>query len=203
MTKIANRQFIGMERIYRQTGKGELSYGQANRQLQELLCLTMPPVDSGRVIYRMPSRTEYMMWNHMAINLRDAGKVEEALCIYEELMQCYKRSKVSMRYHAVPGLTLYINYAGFLEINNELEKAEAVGREGLHHCMECCRGDMAGDILANMSLVYGKQGLPDVEEEYLRYGYYLVELYGRKNLIGILQDAYRDKFHKEIDYDVF
>ena len=70
-----------------------------------------------------------------------------------------------MRYHAVPGLTLYINYTGFLEEYNELEKAEAVGVEGLHHGLECCRGDIAGEILANMSLIYGKQGLPAEEEK--------------------------------------
>ena len=203
MTKVVNKQFIGMERIYEQMAQSELSQEQANRRLRELLYLTMPLMDSGRMIYRVPFRTEYMIWNRMAIYLRDAGKVEEALCIYEELMQCYKRSKVLMRHHVVPGLSLYINYTGFLEVNNELEKAEAVGKEGVKHNLECCRGDTAGDLLANLSLVYGKQGFPDMEEKYLRYGYYLVELYGRGNLIGILQDAYRDKFHKEIDYDVF
>ena len=140
-----------------------------------------------------------MIWNHIAINWRDAGKVEEALGIYGELMQRYKKSKVAMRYHAVPGLTLYINYTGYLEENDELKEAEVVGKEGLNHSLECCRGDMAGDILANLSLVYGKQGLPDTEEKYLRYGYYLVELYARESLIFVLQKAYEEKFHKSID----
>ncbi|MBO5030513.1 MAG: helix-turn-helix transcriptional regulator [Lachnospiraceae bacterium] len=198
MTKTVNKQFIGMERIYERLTKGELSLEQANGQLWELLCLTMPPADLGRLFYRVPFRTEYMICNKIAVNLRDDGKVEEALRIYEELMQCYKRSRVSMRYHAVPGLTLYINYAGFLEVNNDLEKAEMIGKEGMLHCVECCRGDMAGDILANLSLVYEKQGLPDIEEKYLRYGYYLISLYGRENMTDILQSAYQDKFHKEI-----
>ena len=203
MTKAVNQQFVGTGRISRQTTKGELPWEQANQQFRKLLSLTKPPGDLGRMIYRVPFRTEYTICNKIAINLREGGKAEEAILIYEELMQCYRKSKVSMRYHVVPGLTLYINYTGLLEEQNKLEKAEAVGKEGLKHNLECCRGDMAGDILANMSLVYGKRGLPDVEEEYLRYGYYLVELYGRGNLIGILRDAYREKFHKEIDYDVF
>lgn len=199
MTKTVNKQFIGMERIYEQITKGELPLEQANRQLWELLYLTMPPVNLGRLIYRVPFRTEYMICNKIALNLRDNGKVEESLQIYEQLMQCYKKSIVSMRYHAVPGLTLYINYTGFLEVNNDLKKAEMIGREGLQHCVECRRGDMAGDILANLSLVYGKQGLPDIEEKYLRYGYYLISLYDRENMTDILQSAYQDKFHKEID----
>lgn len=198
MTKSVNRQFIGTGRISAQTVGGELTREQANEQLRELLHLTMPPADSGTMIYRVPFRMEYTIWNHMAINFRKDGKVKEAIAIYEALMQSYQKSKVLMQHHAVPGLTLYLNYAGFLEVADDLEKAKEVGREGLRHGLECCRGDMAGDILANLSLVYGKQGLPDVEESYLRYGYYLTCLYDRKDIMMILQSAYRDKFHKDI-----
>lgn len=198
MTKSVNRQFIGTGRISAQTVGGELTREQANEQLRELLHLTMPPADSGTMIYRVPFQMEYTIWNHMAINFRKDGKVKEAIAIYEALMQSYQKSKVLMQHHAVPGLTLYLNYAGFLEVADDLEKAKEVGREGLRHGLECCRGDMAGDILANLSLVYGKQGLPDVEESYLRYGYYLTCLYDRKDIMMILQSAYRDKFHKDI-----
>lgn len=198
MTKTVNKQFIGMERIFEQITQNKLPLEQANRQLWELLTLTMPPTDSDRMIYRAPFRTEYIIWNHMAVNLWKAGRVEKAIGIYGELMQRYKKSRVSMRHHAVPGLTLYINYTAFLEVHNELEEAEAVGREGIEHSLACCRGDIAGDILANLSLVYGKQGLPDMEERYLRHGYYLTELYGRDKLSDVLREAYRNKFHKEI-----
>ena len=199
MTKAVNRQFIGNARISQQLVQNEVSQEQANQKFQELLYLTMPPVDSGRMIYRVPFRTEYTICNKIAINLWENNKIEEALRIYEQLMQCYEKSKVSMRYHAVPGLTLYVNYVGILEECNELKEAIAIGTEGLNHSLECCRGDMAGDLLANLSLVYGKQGLPDVEQKYLRYGYYLVELYDSKNMMNVLRNAYRDKFHKEID----
>ena len=199
MTVPVNRQFIEMGRITEQIAKGTLSREQSIQQYRELLNLTMPSVDSGVMIYRAPFRTEYMLWNKIAVNLRRDGKVEEALQIYEELMKCYRRSRVAMRYHAVPGFSLYINYTGFLEVHNELEKAQEIGEEGLKHCLVCCRGDMAGDILANLSLVYGKQGLPDREETYLRYGYCLIYLYGRQDIVATLQKAYQDKFHKEIN----
>ncbi len=199
MTRPVNRQFIGMGRILEQVVQGELSWQQANRRLLELLHLTMPETDLGRRIYRIPFRMEYTLWNHIAINLRKDGKVEEAVQIYEELMQCYKKSKELMRYHAVPGLTLYVNYLGFLEVSNELHKAEEIGKEGLKHCLECCRGDLMGEILANLSLVYRKQDLPDIEEQYLKYSYYMICLYKRETMVVILKNAYQDKFHKMID----
>ena len=199
MTKSVNRQFIGTGRISAQTEGGELTREQANEQLWELLHLTMPPADSGTMIYRVPFRMEYTIWNHIAINFRKAQKVQKALIIYEALVQRYKKSRVLMRHHAVPGLTLYLNYAGFLEAADELEKAEEIGKEGLRHGLECCRGDMAGDILANLSLVYGKRGLPEVEETYLRYGYSIVKLYGREEVTNILQKAYKKKYQKDPD----
>ena len=199
MTKSVNRQFIGTGRISARTEGGELTREQANEQLWELLHLTMPPADSGTMIYRVPFRMEYTIWNHMAINFRKDGKVKEAIAIYEALMQSYRKSKVLMQHHAVPGLTLYLNYAGFLEVADDLEKAKEVGREGLRHSLVCCRGDMAGDILANLSLVYGKQGLPDVEEMYLRYGYHLLCLFARDKVTAILQKAYWDKFYRNIN----
>lgn len=86
MTKTVNKQFIGMERIFEQITQNKLPLEQANRQLWELLTLTMPPTDSDRMIYRAPFRTEYIIWNHMAVNLWKAGRVEKAIGIYGELM---------------------------------------------------------------------------------------------------------------------
>ncbi|MDE5698803.1 MAG: transcriptional regulator, partial [Lachnospiraceae bacterium] len=59
MTRAVNRQFVGTGRISSQTANGELTREQANGQLRELLYLTMPPMDSGTMIYRVPFRMEY------------------------------------------------------------------------------------------------------------------------------------------------
>lgn len=199
MSLSVNRQFIGTRRVIRRMQQGELSREQANRQLGELLFLTMPPAASGKFFYRLPFRTEYMILNHIAINLRQDNRVEEAVDIYEKLMGCYKRSRVRMRHHAVPAFMLYTNLAGLSEELGRLERAEEVGREGLRHDIGCCRGDVAGDVLANLSLVFWKRGQPELEEAYLRNGYYLNNLYGRDRNQEKLIEAYRKKFHRELD----
>lgn len=199
MTLAVNKQFIMTEHIILQTNRGELSREQANQQLKQLLFLTMPPTNSGAFFYRIPFRTEFMLLNHIAVNLRFDNKVEEAVSIYEELMKCFKRNKVCMQHHAVSAFLLYINLAGLLEVLDRLDRSEAVGREGLLHCIECCRGDIAGCIMANLSLVYCKRGQPELEEVYLRNGYYLNDFYGRFVNQCKLVEAYREKFHKEID----
>ena len=104
-----------------------------------------------------------------------------------------------MKFHAVPGMLLYLNYAAFLEVHDELEKALEIGIEGLEHSIECCRGDFAGDILTNLSLVFRKQGLAELEEKYLRYGYHLICLYGREDDTDIVKKEYQNHFHKSIN----
>lgn len=199
MTKLVNKQFVEMGHIYRHVVLGELPYEQAVQQLYDLVCLTMPPLGSDSRIYRVPFRTEYTIWNHIAINLRRDHKIIESICIYDKLMQCYKKSKVLMKFHAVPGMLLYLNYAAFLEVHDELEKALEIGIEGLEHSIECCRGDFAGDILTNLSLVFRKQGLAELEEQYLRYGYHLICLYGREDDTDIVKKEYQNHFHKSIN----
>ncbi len=53
--------------------------------------------------------------------------------------------------------------------------------------------------MANLSLVYCKRKQPEIEEMYLRNGYYLNDFYGRFEDQYKLMEAYRQKFHKEID----
>ncbi len=199
MTLAVNKQFVMTEHVILQTRKGELPRRQANQQLKELLFLTMPPADSGAFFYRIPFRTEFMLLNHIAVNLRFDNKVEDAVFIYEELMKCFKRNRVRMQHHAVSAFLLYVNLAGLLESLDRLDRSEVVGREGLLHCIECCRGDVAGSIMANLSLVYCKRKQPEIEEMYLRNGYYLNDFYGRFEDQYKLMEAYRQKFHKEID----
>ncbi len=92
MTRPVNRQFIGIGHIFEQVVKGVISHEQANQQLFELLHLTMPEKDSSKKDLSCAlSDRIYTIWNHIAINLRKDNKVENAIQIYEELMQCYKK----------------------------------------------------------------------------------------------------------------
>jgi len=196
LTIPVNRQFVGTGHIMLQIIKKEISNEQANEQLKDLLFLTMPPIASEKLVYRVPFRTEYIILNNIAVNMRLDGKLVEALGIYRQIMQYYMRSKVKIKFHAVPGLTLFLNYAGYLEEFDNLEEAEQIAKEGLHHDIRCCRGDMAGGILANLSVVYGKQGMPVLEEKYLRNGYYLLDLYNQEGRKKTISKIYKKKYNK-------
>lgn len=49
MTKLVNKQFVGMERFFEQTAQNFITRENANKQLREMLYLTMPPMESNKM----------------------------------------------------------------------------------------------------------------------------------------------------------
>lgn len=194
MTQTVNRQFIEAGKYHiNQTDSKD--YELAVQNLRKILAYTMP--EYHQTLPRTPFRLEVVILNMIAIRLRKMGKIDDAIRIYEQIMRRYKNSRVSGMCHIVPQSLLYLNYLGILEVTNQLEKAEAVGIEGLQLMVSCQRGDFAGLILANLSCVYEKIAeKKEKAEKSLRSSYYLLSLY--KNNPKILSDAYEKKYSKKL-----
>lgn len=196
MSITVNQQFIETGRIREQVWEHTIDYEQAIEQLKEQLYLTMPPIPSKEIVYRVPYRQEFAILNSMALYYKRNGYIQETINIYRQIKRSYDQSKIYMQYHAIPGFLLYINYTGMLEVNNELELAEEIGLEGIRHALRCYRGDVVGQILANLSCVYEKQNLPEIAEEHLRNGYFIVSLYEREQNRITFKEVYEKKYLK-------
>lgn len=193
-----NRQFVGDARIHQKIRKKEMTYEKAIEQLKELLYLTMPPTKSEKLVYRVPFRMEYSILNQIALCYKRNKKVTEAVEIYQQIMETYKNSRCPMIFHAVPGFMLYTNYVGALEVINELEQSERMGKEGIEHCVLCRRGDEIGQILGNLTCVYIKQNKPELAKQYLRNAYCLFQIYERKENRRVAENAYLEFFNEKI-----
>lgn len=115
-----NRQFIEMERIYLEN---KLQGEDKIEALKNILYVTMPKIEGKELLYRIPFRAEYSLLNRIAITYRNLNMFEHSLHIYEMIQAEYEKSQIDMRYHAVPGLTFYLNYAAFLEENKKFLKS--------------------------------------------------------------------------------
>ncbi len=198
MSLIPNQQFILTAEIRSQLASKQITNQQAIDSLKELLYLTMPPIQGKDMVYRVPYRQEFVILNNIALCYGHMGMAETELAIYRQIKERYDVSQVSMKYHAAPGLIFYTNYTGALEENNELEKADSIGLEGISQQIRCGRGDSTGGILANLSCVYGKQGRLELEEKALRYAILLSALYKRKYFQNMLQKIYNKKYKEQI-----
>ena len=196
MSCILNRQFISCAEIINQILQNKLSDEEAIEQFWELLSLTMPPLEASERIYRLPFRTEYLILNQIAGGLHEMGKTREAVKIYKKVLEKYKSNGTNLKYHVVPVMLLYVNYVADLEENNQLKEADTVALEGMNFIINCQRGDMASQLLANMSCICEKRQDTITEKRYLRDAYYLNMLYGNINLANVLKQAYEQKFDK-------
>lgn len=196
MSKDVNRQFIEGNRIIGKVYSGEMGYEEGFTEMKRILRYTMKKFEE--TVYRVPYREEAVILNCMALYLEHMGRVEEAIQLYEQMLNKYKDSAVLERHHSVPLSLIYTNYTGYLEVNNELDKAERIGQEGIKLMLECQRGDSIAEIIGNLSCVYEKKKDQRRCKLYLEQCYWLLALYDLKNDMHIVQKQYEDVYGEKI-----
>lgn len=187
---IVNKQYVETEKLcIDQSIQSE----ERRKKLIEILSYTMPDINKNFDIYRIPFRAEYEILNQIAITYREENNLTMALQIYKKLRQKFNQNNVSMKFHVIPGLSLYLNYAAFLEVNNNLDEAEMVSLEALKFVITTGRADIAGDVLVNCSCIYDKRKNFKKEEQYLRHGYKFMQLYDLKVITPVIEEEYLKK----------
>ena len=175
---LLNRQFLETAWLQEEENERKISNEQFMLKMEQLLRYTMKEYDG--TVHRIPFRQEFVILNQIGICMKRSGNVKKANALYKQLLNKYNNSKVLKQHHAISILPLYLNYAGFLEVDNKLEEAEYIGKEGIGLAIECQRSDMAGKIMGNLSCVYEKKDGYENEvlaENCLRNSYYLLKLY--------------------------
>lgn len=199
MNLSANKQYIANARIMEKIQEKEITFEQAYTKLEQILRYTMKEYQ-GKV-YRLPSRTECTVLNHMALCKKCMEEWEEAEQIYEQVLEQYERSHVDEIHHAVSRLLIYINFAALLEERDELERSEEMGIRGIRLAMNCERGDALGILLANLSCVYKKRNLPEDKrkiEASMCNSYYFLDMYGHKHNARIMKENCEKTCHIQL-----
>ena len=197
---VINKQFIETGRVLINLKKKEISYECAYEELRKILNYTMK--DYVDTVYRVPFRQEVVILNQMAKCLRRNKKEEEAIRLYEQILERYDNSMVSKKFHSVSLILVYINYTALLEVADYLDKSEIIGKEGVGLMLDCQRGDVAGLILSNLTCVYEKRDTKkdtELAQSCLRKSYYLLDLYLDEHDKAILRDAYEKIYRTSLD----
>lgn len=193
-----NKQFVETGHIQEKLWKKEISNDEAILSLTQLLRLTYPASQAKDLVYRIPFRQEFIILNQIAICHKKTGRYTQALDLYTQIMQRYKKGELPMQYHAIPGFILYINYTGILEETDSLKEAKSFGNEGLIHALKCGRGDVIGPLLANIACIYEKELLYDMENELLKSSFYMLSLYKRESDSLLIKKVYKNKYGIEL-----
>lgn len=197
MSSVPNRQYIETLRIQWMLVEKKVTDQEVIDLLKKLLYLTMPPVESQRLVYRVPFRVEFGIIHQLARSYRAIGEIEQAISLYQAVREVDYDEEFGMMFHAGTGLVMYINYLGYLETNNQIVEGEQIGREGLSFYLNCQRGDCAAITLANLSCIYDKKKQTSLEKQCLRNSYFLLRFFGEVSKEEVIRQAYISKFGAE------
>lgn len=194
---LLNRQFLKTIWVKKRKKETQSDWEQSFEEMKHILNYSMQGYEGK--IYRVPFRMEANILVYMAISLRRLGRKEEALGIYKQILDQYEKSMVEKFFHAVPLFLVYINYVGLLEVSDYLEESEKVAKEGIAFALECQRGNIAAEILANFSCVYEKKADTELARLCLKNSIYLLELYQYEKDCIVLKEAYENIYSIRLD----
>ncbi len=200
MTIPVNRQFVETHKMIFAVRHGLLTREEAVGEAERILRYTMKDYQ-GRVC-RTPFRQECVLLNQIALHLRHSGRIEEAIGLWEQILDRFQASEVAEQYHANSLMLIYANYAGSLEVNGSLDKSEEVGLRGIRLALKCQRGNNAAGILANLACVYEKRGTEENDllcEECLKNSFRLLQLYKDDEDGDVIKKYYEQKYGKDIN----
>ncbi len=195
MSVPVNKQFIETHRLISAVRKGKITETEAIGKAEELLRYTMK--DYHGTVYRAPFREECVLLNQIALYMKHSGRMEEAIGLWEQILDRYQKSDVAEEHHAITEMLVYTNYPGALEVHGDLDKSEQAALKGMRLAMKCQTGDTAAIILANLACVYERRGtqkdLPICEKS-LRYSFQLLRFYGHEVRCTVIKDYYEKIF---------
>lgn len=194
-----NKQFVETARIMNDRRKGLLSQEAVIEKLTECLHYTMPEYDG--LACRIPYREEMAILNTIALSLKRLKRYDEAIALYESIVQKYTTSKVIQAHHMFSLAILYLNYSSMLEEHNYLEKAEFYGKQGISLMLKQQRGDAAAMLLTNLTCVFEKEETQEgdmLSEQCCRHAYYLLKLFHCEKDCQIVKAYYEEKFYPSI-----
>ncbi len=197
---IANQQFLEMAKLMCAMQRKEYTYDEALEKLTKILKYTMHEFKGE--VYCIPTREEYIILNYMALCLKRSGRKEEAINLYEMMLQKYKSSEVRPENHASNMRLLYNNYLAALEESDYLEYAEQIGQEGLEFSVKTQRAEMSLRILANLVCVYEKQKMDNRDElcvDALKCAIWLFKLYDEEKDATVTQKHLLEKHQVRLD----
>lgn len=195
MAVAVNKQFIESCKLLLAVRNKEIDDKTAIREATRILQYTLK--DYHGVVYRVPFREECVLLNQIALCLKHIGREEEALRLWEQVLDKFHSSVVAERHHIVSEVLIYSNYPGTLEDCNYLEKSEKEALSGIKLVLQCQRGDAAAAILANLSFVYAKrefQGAMELCKKYMRNSIYLLSFYLCERESNTMCDHYNRMF---------
>ena len=147
---------------------------------------------------RIPTLEEAYIFNYLSLSYRKNGMQNQSLNLYQKLLNCYEESKIRKSYHYRTLTIFNRNYLLLLEEMGNWEDAFTLAEDLVKFELSAFRGQALDFICSEIMCLYEKAEVEEVTkkkaiEKYLRYAFYLSDLFARKNN-NIIADKYYRKY---------
>ena len=152
---------------------------------------------------RIPTLEEAYIFNYLSLSYRKCGMQDESFHLYRKLLDCYKKSKISERYHYKTLTILHRNYLLLLEELNCCNEALITAEEVMGFELSASRGHGLDYICSEIMCIYEKAEMDEETkkkaiEKYLRLAFYLSDLFSRDVNNRIADHYYRENIDRNV-----
>lgn len=124
MTSALNQQYVGVQKMIQQKETYQVcDYDQYDKQFESLFQLTIPQYPDIEYKSRIWKRNEFILLNLYAIVVKQQGNMEDAIHIYEHILQYFEQYRITKSNLGRPQILIIENYENYLADTGNIEEA--------------------------------------------------------------------------------
>ena len=156
-------------------------------------------------LYRIPTMEERYIFNNLAISYWQMGRNNKGIELLRNVLNCYEGSAVTRKYHFRSLAILYRNYLRILEESNCVDEALSIADKEIRMEIDALRAGGLDIVSSELMCLYEKMSIDEEHkkkaiEKYLRYAFYISDLYNRKTDNKIYDKYYRENIDPDIQW---
>lgn len=195
-----NEQYILFNKVLLQQEQGKLDVEEALKEAIKALELTFYYNDGNFKTDVILSQEEVKIINFICTLYKKMDYTDRAIAIYRKVVESYQSSKVSPRYHYAGNNLILANLCISLEESNQIEESMEMARLGISQELNCGRGSLLADFLANKACCFEKMGNKKACGEYLQQAFYMSVMMKNVFFSNAIKNYYEDRYETTMWY---
>jgi len=195
-----NEQYILYNKVLVQEEQEKMNVEEALNEVIKALELTFNYNDGNFKTDVILAQEEVKIINYICTLYRKMNQTEKAIAVYRKVVESYQSSKVSERGHYTGYNLIMANLCISLEETNQIEESMQIARQGITQALNCGRGSLLPDFLANLACCFEKMDNKKACGEYLQQAFYMSDMMKNDFFNNAIKKYYEDRYEKIVWY---
>ena len=191
-----NKQYILFNKVLLERELGRRTAEETLKEVIKALELTFDYNGGNFEEDVILSQEEAKIINYIGVLYKQMNQPEKTINIYKKVVGSYRSSKVSAKCHYTGNNLTLVNLCVTLEETNQIEESLEMTKTGISQVLNCGRGSLLADFLANMACCFEKKGNKKACGEYLQQAFYMSDMMKNEFFSNAIREYYEERFEK-------